>query len=157
MAKTRLTQTGFNKLQAELNELKTVKRAEIAEKIKVARGYGDLSENSAYDEAKNEQGLMENRINELEAQLREVEIIPDDEISNDVVSIGTIVDLEDDLGEQMESRLVSSIETSSDDGIETITEKAPVGEAILGHKAGETVVVHAPAGEFEIKILSIRV
>lgn len=149
-----MTQEGYDKLVRELDELKTVKRSQIADKIKTARGFGDLSENSEYDEAKNEQAIMEGRILTLEEQLSRVKIVSKDAIPKDIVSIGSIVTIDDD-GMQMDYCLVSSVE-SSDGEIPCITDKSPVGEALMGHRVGDVVEVHAPAGTFIIKILSIR-
>ncbi len=150
-----MTEEGFKKLSIELENLKTVKRAEIAEKIKVARGFGDLSENSEYDEAKNEQAITEARILMIEDQIKHVQIVSKDQISTDVVSVGSTVKIDDD-GMELEYRIVSSVESESQD-VPCITDKSPVGEALLGHKIGDTVEVHAPAGVFNIKIISISV
>lgn len=149
-----MTQEGYDKLRKELDELKTVKRSQIADKIKTARGFGDLSENSEYDEAKNEQAIMEGRILTLEEQLNRVKIVNKDTLPKDIVSIGSIVKIDDD-GLEMEYCLVSSVESSSGD-IPCITDQSPVGQALIGHKVGESVDVHAPSGTFTIKILNIR-
>lgn len=149
-----MTQEGYDKLIKELDILKTVKRSQIADKIKTARGFGDLSENSEYDEAKNEQAIMEGRILTIEEQLSRVTIVSKDAIPKDIVSIGSVVTIEDD-GFQVEYCLVSSVE-SSGDGVPCITDKSPVGEALMGHRVGEVVEVRAPAGTFSIKILNIR-
>lgn len=149
-----MTQEGYEKLQRELEELKTVKRTQIAEKIKIARGFGDLSENSEYDEAKNEQAIMEGRILTIEDQLKHVKIVSKDAIPKDIVSIGSIVTIEDD-GMELEYNIVSSVESSNGD-IPSITDKSPVGKALMGHKVGDTVDVEAPAGVFSIKIINIR-
>ncbi len=151
----RMTQEGYDKLVEELNLLKSVKRNEISEKIRVARGFGDLSENSEYDEAKNEQAVMEARITQLEEQVKNATIISADEIRTDVASVGTKVKILDiEFNEELEYRIVGTVEShQSDDN--TITDESPVGKALLGHKAGETVTVHAPAGEMKFKILGI--
>lgn len=150
-----MTQEGYDKLVKELDELKTVKRSQIADKIKTARGFGDLSENSEYDEAKNEQAIMEGRILTLEDQLSRVKIVNKNAIPKDVVSIGSIVTIDDD-GMQMEYCLVSSLESSGDGEVPCITDQSPVGEALMNHKVGDVVEVNAPAGIFSIKIISIR-
>lgn len=153
MGKTiRLTDDGLKKLQEELENLKTNGRAEIAEKIKVARGYGDLSENSEYDEAKNEQAKIEARIIEIESMLKNVEIIADVKGSSKTVTIGTkvkILDIEFD--EELEYRIVGSAEAN---GSDCISDESPVGKALLGHKIGETVTAETPAGEIQFKILA---
>lgn len=149
-----MTQEGYDKLRKELDELKTVKRSQIADKIKTARGFGDLSENSEYDEAKNEQAIMEGRILTLEEQLNRVKIVNKDTLPKDIVSIGSIVKIDDD-GLEMEYCLVSSVESSGGE-IPCITDQSPVGQALIGHKVGESVDVHAPSGTFTIKILNIR-
>lgn len=153
----KMTQQGYDEMVAELEYLKSEKRGEIAEKIRVARGFGDLSENSEYDEAKNEQAVVENRILTLEAQLKRASIIQQSEISSDVVSIGcrvTITDVE--FGDEMVYRLASSVEAHSD--MDAITEESPVGKALMGHRVGEVVSVTVPSGaEIEYKIEKIEV
>lgn len=153
MAKTiRLTDDGLKKLQNELEYLKTEGRKDIAEKIKVARGYGDLSENSEYDEAKNDQAKIEARIVELEAMLKNVEIISAE--SSDTVTMGSklkVLDVEFD--EECEYQIVGSPEADSRRGL--ISDESPVGKALLGHKAGDEVVAEAPGGSIVFKILEI--
>lgn len=148
-----MTAEGFAGLKEELENLKTAKRKEIAEKIRVARGFGDLSENSEYDEAKNEQAVVEARILMLEEQLKHVKIVEADDISSDVVSMGCTVKILDvEFDEETEYRLVSSVENS---GMNTITDESPVGKALLGHKVGDLVEVAAPGGTFQFKVLAI--
>lgn len=150
-----LTAEGYEELKNELQQLKTVKRAELAEKIKVARGFGDLSENSEYDEVKNEQAIVEARILTLEEQLKVVRVVDKNALDKDLVNIGSVVKLWDcEFEEELEYRIVSSVEGSS--GGSTLTDKSPVGEALMGRRAGETVEVHAPKGVFELKILEIH-
>jgi len=150
-----LTEEGYEELKNELQQLKTVKRAELAEKIKTARGFGDLSENSEYDEAKNEQAIVEARILTLEEQLKVVRVVDKDTLDKDVVNIGSVVKFLDcRFNEELEYRIVSSVEGGSGNSI--LTDKSPVGEAIMGHRAGETVEVHAPKGVFSLKILEIH-
>ena len=121
-----MTQEGFDKLQEELHHLRTVGRAEVSEKIRVARGFGDLSENSEYDEAKNDQAVMEARIAQLEEQLKHVEIIDHDDITTDAVSVGSRVKILDvEYGDEMTYRIVSSLESGGEG--ETITDESPVG------------------------------
>ena len=150
-----LTAEGYEELKNELQQLKTVKRTELAEKIKTARGFGDLSENSEYDEAKNEQAIVEARILTLEEQLKVVRVVDRTALDKDVVNIGSVVKLLDcRFNEELEYRIVSSVEGGS--ASNTLTDKSPVGEAVMGHKAGETVEVHAPNGVFSLKILEIH-
>ena len=155
MAKTiKITDDGLKKLQQELETLKTEGRADIAEKIKVARGYGDLSENSEYDEAKNEQAKLEARILEIEAMLKNVEIIEDIKGNAKTVVIGCKVKVLDvEFGDEDEYRVVGSTEADSREG--KISDESPMGKALLGKKLGDEVIVEAPAGEFKVKILEI--
>ncbi len=149
-----LTDEGLKKYEQELEDLRTNKRKEIADKIKVALSFGDLSENSEYDEAKNEQAKVEARIVELEAMLKNVKIIDDDELNGEQVGIGSkvkVLDLEFD--EECEYQVVGSAEADPLSG--KISDESPVGKALLGHTAGETVVAEAPAGELRFKILEI--
>ncbi len=152
--KIRLTADGLKKYEEELETLKTKGRTDIAEKIKVARGYGDLSENSEYDEAKNEQAKIEARIVELEAMLKNVEIIEDAKKASKSVVIGSKVKILDvEFDEECEYRIVGSAE--ADPALGLISDESPVGKALLGHKVGETVFAEAPAGEIEFKIISV--
>lgn len=152
--KIRLTDDGLKKLKDELETLKTKGRADIAEKIKIARGYGDLSENSEYDEAKNEQAKIEARIVEIEAMLKNVEIISDVKGAAKTVILGSKVKILDvEFEEECEYRIVGSAEADPAAGL--ISDESPVGKALLGHKVGETVYAEAPAGEIEFKIVAI--
>ncbi len=155
MAKTiKITDDGLKKLQAELETLKTEGRADIAEKIRVARGYGDLSENSEYDEAKNEQAKLEARIVEIEAMLKNVEIIEDIKGKAKTVVIGCKVKVLDvEYGDEDEYRVVGSTEADSLQG--KISDESPMGKALLGKKLGDEVIVEAPGGEFKVKIVEI--
>ena len=155
MAKSiKITDDGLKKLQEELENLKTVGRADIAEKIKVARGYGDLSENSEYDEAKNEQAKIEARIVEIEAMLKNVEIISDIKGKAKTVMVGVKVKVYDEeYDEECEYRVVGS--TEADPRNNKISDESPVGKALIGKKVGDEVIVEAPAGEIKLKILSI--
>ena len=155
MAKTiKITDDGLKKLQEELETLKTEGRADIAEKIKIARGYGDLSENSEYDEAKNEQAKIEARIVEIEAMLKNVEIIEDVKGKAKAVMIGVKVKVLDcEYGDESEYRIVGSTEADPRAGL--ISDESPVGKALMGKKIGEEVVVEAPGGEFKLKIIEI--
>ena len=155
MAKTiKITDDGLKKLQEELEYLKTEGRTDIAEKIKVARGYGDLSENSEYDEAKNEQAKIEARIVEIEAMLKNVEIIEDIKGAAKKVVVGVkvkVLDVEYD--EECEYRVVGSTEADPMQG--KISDDSPLGKALLGKTIGDEVIVDAPAGELKFKILEI--
>lgn len=149
-----MTQEGYDALKKELNELKSVTRGEISEKIRVARGFGDLSENSEYDEAKNEQAVVEARIKKLEDQLKHVKIIERDQISTDVVSVGSRVKILDmDYDEEMVYTIASSVESHND--LESISDESPVGKGLIGHKVGDVVEIHAPAAVLRLKILEI--
>ena len=150
-----LTQEGYDNLDKELNYLKTEKRAEIAERIKVALGFGDLSENSEYDEAKNAQAENEVRIAELENKIRHAKIINEKEIDTDTVQIGNTVKVLDiEFNEEFEYTIVGSTEV--DIAESKISNESPLGEALLGAKKNETVEVTAPAGIMKYKILDIK-
>jgi len=150
-----LTQDGLKKLEEELENLKSVKRREVAERIKVAIGYGDISENSEYEDAKNEQAFIEGRIITLEKMLRNARIINNDEIDIDVVSIGSIVTVEDmEFGDTMEYTIVGTAE--SDPLQNKISNESPVGRAILGKNKGTVVEVNVPAGIIQYKIIDIK-
>ncbi len=152
---TVLTKKGEAKLKDELNELKSVRRREVAEKIKVALSFGDLSENSEYDEAKNEQGIIESRIAEIEATLAHAQVIDDDEISTEKVGIGTTVKILDvEMDEEMEFKMVGTKEADINTG--KMSDESPIGAAISGHKVGEVVDVETPSGVISFKILEIR-
>lgn len=151
-----MTKEGYEELVKELQTLKTERRAEISEKIKIARGFGDLSENSEYDEAKNEQAIVEARIVVLEKQLKNVKIVDKSALNHDAVSIGTTVTIRDkEFGDEMTYRFVSSVESSSD--FDTINEESPVGKALLRHKVGDCVSVTVPSGAvIEYEIIDIQ-
>ena len=150
-----MTQEGYNDLVKELNELKTTRRAEISEKIRVARGFGDLSENSEYDEAKNEQAIVEARILTLENQLKNVKIVAKSD-NKGTVSIGSFVTIRDaEFGDEITYRIICSVESSND--MSTITDESPVGKALLGHKAGDSVMVTVPSGaKIEYQIVNVE-
>ncbi len=157
MAETKIvtvTNEGLQKMKEELEYLKNVKRREIVESIGIARSFGDLSENSEYDEAKNEQAKVEAQIAELEENLKHVKVISGEEIQTDTVNIGAKVTVLD-LDRQTESHytLVGSTEANPLEG--KISDQSPIGKAIIGAKAGDTVVFSIPSGEKKIKIISI--
>lgn len=149
-----LTRDGLRKLESDLDNLKTVKRREIAERIKEALAFGDISENSEYDQAKNDQAQLEERIAKLEMRLRNASLIDEDDISTDVVSIGSKVVVKDlEYDEEMEYTIVGVAEADPYEG--TISNESPVGKALLG-KAKEAIVeVNVPDGIIEYQILSI--
>jgi transcription elongation factor GreA len=150
-----LTQDGLKRLEDELENLKSVKRREVAERIKIAIGYGDISENSEYEDAKNEQAFIEGRVITLEKMLRNARIINNDEIVTDSVSIGSVVTVEDlEFGDTMEYAIVGSAE--SDPLRNKISNESPVGKAILGKKKGTVVDVSVPAGIIQYKIVDIK-
>ena len=149
-----VTVAGLKALEDELEELKTVRRKDVAEKIKVARGFGDLSENSEYDEAKNEQAFIESRIAQLEAMLKNARVIDNDELNLDTVSVGTHVKIEDEDGGVEEYDITGSTEADPLNG--KICDVGPVGAALMGQKEGQTVTVTLPhGGTIDFKILEI--
>lgn len=153
--KTVVSAEGMKKLEEKLQYLTTVRRAEVAEQISIARGFGDLSENAEYDEAKNEQSRLEAEIVELEAAIRTAIVIDDENISTDSVNVGTTVRvLYVDEGEEEEYTIVGARE--SDPMNNKVSNECPVGAALLGHRTGETVTAEAPDGPMPIKILEIR-
>lgn len=152
--KKRLTEDGLKKLEQELEVLKTVRRKEVAEKIKVALSFGDLSENSEYDEAKNEQAMVEAKITQLEAMLKNVEVVDTDELSTDVVGVGCKVRIYDyDMEEEEEYQIVGSAEADPMEG--RISDESPMGKGLLGAKVGEEVSIESPAGLMKVKVLEI--
>lgn len=147
-----LTYEGLKNMEAELENLKTVRRKEVAEKIKEARSQGDLSENAEYDAAKEEQAEIEARIVQLEKMLRNAEVIDEEEGTKDTISLGTTVTLLDlEFDEEMEYTIVGSAEADPMNG--RISNESPVGMALLGHKKGEHIKIETPDGEVEFKIL----
>lgn len=149
-----LTVDGLKKLEDQLDELKTVQRKEVAERIKQALAFGDISENSEYDEAKNEQAQLEERIAKLEAMLRNAKIIDEEDITTDKVSIGSKVLVKDlEYDEEIEYTIVGVAESDPYEG--KISNESPVGSALLGKKSGDTVEVHVPDGIIEYKVLDI--
>ena len=150
-----LTQEGFENLEKELNYLRTEKRAEIADRIKVALGFGDLSENSEYDEAKNAQAENEVKIEELENKIRHAKIIDEKEIDTETVQIGNTVKVLDvEFDEKIEYTIVGSTEVDLAEN--RISNESPLGKALLGAKKNQTVEVNAPAGVMKYKILAIK-
>ncbi len=149
-----LTEDGLKRLENELDDLKTVRRKEIAEKIKQALSFGDISENSEYDQAKNDQAQLEERIAKLETMLRNAKIIDEDDITTDIVGIGSKVLVKDlEYDEEMEFIIVGSAEADPYNG--KISNESPVGSALLGQKSGDVVEVVVPDGKIEYQILTI--
>ncbi len=149
-----VTAEGLKQLEEELDYLKGEKRKEIAEKIKVARSYGDLSENSEYDDAKNEQAILEARIVTIEATLKNAVIIDEDSITNEHIHIGSKVRMENiSMGREVEYKIVGSNESNPSQG--KISDESPVGMALLGHAVGDVVEVETPSGVIGFKVLEI--
>lgn len=152
--KTLYTEEGYKNLVDELTYLKDIRIPEIKQQLAEARAFGDLSENSEYDEAKNEQAKTVTRIAELEKLINEAIVINEDEIKKDVVNLGSLVKVYDyDLEEEVEYSIVGSNEANPLQG--RISDQSPIGSAMLGAKVGEEVTVAAPAGEYKIKILEV--
>jgi transcription elongation factor GreA len=150
-----LTPEGFKKLKEEIEYLSSAKRREVADRIRVAREFGDIAENAEYDDAKNEQALLEHRIAVLEERLRAARIIEKKEISKDVVSIGSHVKLRDmDAKQTIEYHIVGSAEANPAEY--KLSNESPVGKAIIGKKKGEVVEVSAPRGSLKFKIMEIK-
>ncbi|MCS4469555.1 transcription elongation factor GreA [Clostridium botulinum] len=150
-----MTYEGVKKLEEELEFLKTVKRKEITEKIKVALSFGDLSENSEYDEAKNEQAFVEGRIIQLENMLKNASIVDENEVPKDVVSVGSIVKVKDyEFDEEVEYIIVGSAE--ADPMNNKISNESPVGHGLIGKKAGDIIEVAVPDGVSKYEILEVN-
>ena len=150
-----LTREGYTKLRKEIEQLSTTRRREVAERIKVAREFGDIAENAEYDAAKNEQAMLEARIAKLEERLASARVIEKREISKDVVSVGSTVRLRDvDARQTVEYRIVGSAEANPAEL--KLSNESPVGRAIIGHKKGETIEVTTPRGSLKYKILEIK-
>ena len=150
-----LTPEGYEKLKQEIEYLSNDKRREVADRIRVAREFGDIAENAEYDDAKNEQALLEHRIATLEERMRDARVISKKDIAKDVVSIGSKVKLRDvGAKETVEYHIVGSAEANPAEN--KLSNESPVGKAIIGRKKGETVEVLAPRGSLKFKILDIQ-
>ncbi len=150
-----LTSEGYEKLKHEIEYLSNEKRREIADRIRVAREFGDISENAEYDDAKNEQAMLEHKIATLEDRLRHARVIEAGEVTTDAVSIGSLVRLRDvDAKQTVEYHIVGSAEANPEEN--KLSNESPVGKAIIGRKKGETVEVAAPRGSLKFKILDIK-
>lgn len=150
-----MTLAGKEKLEQELEQLKTVKRKEVVERIKIARSFGDLSENSEYDSAKEEQAFVEGRITTLENMIRNAKIIEEGELSTDAVSLGrtvTFVELPD--GDEESYTIVGSAEADPFEG--KISNDSPIAKSLMGKKVGDEVTVQTPGGEMNVRITSIK-
>ncbi|MGV3466661.1 MAG: transcription elongation factor GreA [Heyndrickxia sp.] len=150
-----MTQAGKEKLEQELEQLKTVKRKEVVERIKIARSFGDLSENSEYDSAKEEQAFVEGRITTLENMIRNAKIIEDDGSNSDTVTLGksvTFVELPD--GDEETYSIVGSAEADPFEG--KISNDSPIAKSLLGKKVNEEVTVQTPGGEMRVRIISVK-
>jgi transcription elongation factor GreA len=150
-----LTQEGLATLKAELDHLSTTRRREVAGRIKEAREFGDISENAEYDDAKNEQAMLEARIATLEDKLRSATVVDASEIGTDVVRVGSIVHVKDGGGKSTKYTIVGSAEANPAEM--RLSNESPVGKALLGHKRGEEVTVSTPRGERTLKITKIDV
>jgi transcription elongation factor GreA len=149
-----MTKEGKEKLEQELEQLKTVKRKEVVERIKIARSFGDLSENSEYDSAKEEQAFVEGRITTLENMIRNAKIIEEDQMAKDTVSLGksvTFVELPN--GDEETYTIVGSAEADPFEG--KISNDSPIARSLIGKKVGDAVVVQTPGGEMNVKIVTI--
>ena len=152
-AKT-VSRAGYEKLQEEREYLVTVKRKEVAQKLKEARSFGDLSENAEYDEAKNEQAILESRINELELLIANAIVVEDHEVSTDEIGVGSIVKIKDLEFDEVETlQIVGSTESDPDNG--KISDESPIGKAALRKKVGDMFEVEAPAGLIKFEVLEI--
>ena len=150
-----LTAEGYEKLKREIEELSTTRRREVAERIRIAREFGDIAENAEYDDAKNEQMLLEHRIATLEERLRDARVINKKDVAKDVVSVGSKVKLRDVTAKQtVEYHIVGSAEANPAQN--KLSNESPVGKAIMGHKKGDVVEVTAPRGALKFKIMEIR-
>ena len=150
-----LTYEGLKKYEEELQDLKVVKRREVAEKIKEAREQGDLSENAEYDAAKDEQRDIEARIEELEKILKNAEVVDEDEVDLEVINIGCMVKILDvEYNDELEYKIVGSTEANSLKG--KISNESPVGKALIGKKVGDVITVETQAGAFQYKVLEIQ-
>lgn len=154
MAEIYITKEGKKEKEERLEYLKNVRRPEVLEKLKVAREYGDLSENSEYDAARNEQGRVESEIQMIEETLRQAIIVDSNKTNKDVVHVGSTVRVLDlEFNEEMVYKIVGTIESDPDRGC--ISNESPIGKALMGKKKGETVEIKTPGGSFKVKITSV--
>lgn len=150
----KMSSEGYKNLEKELEYLITVRRVEVAKKLKEARSFGDLSENAEYDEAKNEQGILEAKITEMEQTLANAEIVDAGDLSSDEIGVGSFVVLRDlELNEDEELQIVGSTEADPENG--KISDESPIGIAALKHKVGDVIEVNAPIGLIKMQVISI--
>jgi transcription elongation factor GreA len=150
-----LTPEGYEKLKQEIDHLRGERRREVAERIRVAREFGDIAENAEYDDAKNEQAMLEHKIAQLEERLANARVIDTGDVDTSVVSVGSKVRLRDvDANETVEYHIVGSAEANPAE--QKLSNESPVGKAIMGRKKGETVEVAAPRGALKFKIMDIK-
>ena len=155
MAEIYITLEGKKEKEERLEYLKTVRRPEVLEKLKTAREYGDLSENSEYDAARAEQGRVESEINMIEETLRQAKIVDSSELEHDIVRVGSTVKvLDEEIGETEEYKIVGTIESDPDRG--WISNASPIGKALVGKKKGQIATVETPNGSYQLKIVSIK-
>ncbi len=150
-----LTPEGLEKLKQEIEHLSVTRRREVAERIKEAREFGDISENSEYDDAKNEQAMLESRIAQLEDKLRSAQVIDASELDNNVVRVGSLVSVKDDKSKSFQYTIVGS--TEADPSANRLSNESPVGKALIGRKKGDAVSVPTPKGERKLTISKISV
>ena len=149
-----VSKAGYAKLQEDLEYLVTVKRREVAQKLKEARSFGDLSENAEYDEAKNEQAILESRINELELLISNAVVVEDDDISLDEIGVGSVIRIRDIEFDEVETlQIVGSTESDPDNG--KISDESPIGRAALHHKVGDVFEAETPAGLLKFEVIDI--
>jgi len=150
-----LTSTGFRRIEAELQQLQTVRRHEVADNIRNAKAFGDIAENPEYESAKNEQAFVEGRILELKNILNIAQVVDDTKAPTEEVGIGSVVTVRDlEMDEEWDYTIVGSVEADPDE--DRISNESPLGEALLGHKAGEVVEIEIPAGNAKYEIVAIR-
>lgn len=154
MAKKQMSRAGFEKLQEEYTRLVTVRRAEVAQKLKEARAFGDLSENAEYDEAKNEQAMLEATITQLEETISNAEVVDDDQISIDEIGVGSIIKIKRMDNDKIETlQIVGTTEANAADG--KISDESPIGKAAMKKKVGDIFIVEAPIGELRFEVIEI--
>lgn len=154
MAKKQMSREGFEKLEEKLTYLVTVRRAEVAQKLKEARAFGDLSENAEYDEAKNEQGILEAEIAELENTIANAEVVDDDSISVDEIGMGSIIEIRRKGEEKIQKlQIVGTNEANAKEG--KISDESPIGKGALRKRVGDTFIVEAPVGELTFEVVAI--
>jgi transcription elongation factor GreA len=150
-----LTKPGYEKIEKELEHLRTVERPQVADRIRDAKQFGELAENAEYEDAKNEQAFVEGRIQELRRILQNAHILMDEEIPTDMVGLGSIVKVSDlDMDDEWEFRLVGFVESDPDQ--DKISDESPIGEALLGKQVGDEVTINVPDGQIRYRIESIR-